>query len=133
MQYPEIQKIFIVDADPFWTGVLLGALAKLGYYDITAFNSGADCIEHLSEEPGLVFMDSQVEALCGRDVLYRIERHHPSIPVIFCSAQEDIPVAVKSMKGRSCHYISKTRIHKGELVSVIDSAMRRQAFSQEIY
>jgi DNA-binding NtrC family response regulator len=127
------KRIFIVDDDPFWTAVLTQQLNELGYTDVSVFNSGADCIKQLHRNPNMVFLDYQMEEMDGLDVLVRIKEYYPGIGVVFCTAHEDLEVAVYAMKSGSFDYLLKINTTKEELITIIESLAATQVFTENVY
>lgn len=112
-------KIFIVDDDPFWTELLMQILRNNGYEDLTVFTNGTDCLASLSESPGLILLDYSMDTLNGIEVLRKIKRVDPNISVVFISSQEDLEVAVTSLRYGAFDYIVKGRDEATKLPKVI--------------
>ncbi len=127
------KRIFIVDDDPFWTAVLTQQLNELGYNDVSAFSGGADCIQQLHRNPNMVFLDYQMEEMDGLDVLARIKEYYPGIGVVFCTAHEDLEVAVGAMKSGSFDYLLKINTTKNELATTIENLAASQVFTEKVY
>lgn len=111
--------IFIVDDDPFWTMMLTKMLSSIGFSDIKTFDNGTACIENLDQNPGLIFLDYQMENMDGIEVLQKIKFFSEEIGVIFCTAHQDLSVAVDAMKYGSYDYLLKENASKNELLSII--------------
>jgi DNA-binding NtrC family response regulator len=121
MKQSKIKEIFIVDDDPFWTGILNQLLTELGYSHIHSFTSGASCLEHLHLNPSLVFLDYQMEEMDGLEVLQKIKSHSAATGVVFCTAQEDLNIAVTAMQNGSFDYLLKANANKKEVGAIISS------------
>jgi len=100
-------KIFLVDDDAFCLQVYQQHLNRLGHTLITTFNSGSDCLNHLTELPDIIFLDHGMDILNGLEVLKKIKRFNPDIYVIFLSGQENIATAVDALKYGAFDYIIK--------------------------
>lgn len=127
------KKTFIVDDDPFWSAILSEILTDLGYTDITTFGSGEECLEHLHANPALVFLDYQMEDMNGLEVLQQIKEHHSGIGVVFCTAHEDLSVAVNAMKYGSFDYLLKSNANKKEVAAIAEQMAAQQVFANKIY
>jgi DNA-binding NtrC family response regulator len=127
------KSIFIVDDDPFWTAVLSQVLSNLGYENLVTYNNGADCIADLPDDPALIFLDYQMEDMNGLEVLKLIKDRNPSIGVIFCTAHEDLGVAIDAMKYGSFDFLLKANATKEEVSSIIDNISKSQVFTRKIY
>ncbi len=115
-----IKRIFIVDDDPFWASMLSQMLSDLGYTNIFTFSNGTECLENLHLNPGLVFLDYQMEDMDGIKVLQKIKDYFPGIGVVFCTALEDLSVAVNAIKCGSFDYLLKSNATKRELENILN-------------
>ncbi len=133
MKTPHIKRTFIVDDDPFWTTLLTQMLTDLGYTNIITFENGADCIKNLHLNPSLVFLDYQMDEMDGLEVLQKIKNYYPGIGVVFCTAQEDLGVAVDAMKHGSFDYLLKSNVNKKELADILNEMNHKQLFAEKVY
>ncbi len=106
------QLIFIVDDDPVLAEMLKDHLSKMTSYQIKIFETGEDCLNHIQEKPGIVFLDFYLnsvnkDAMDGLDVLQEIKKIDPDIDVVMLSGQDKIEVAVKTMQYGAFDYIVK--------------------------
>lgn len=129
----ETKRTFIVDDDPFWTAVLKQLLTDLGYTNILTFPSGTDCLNNLHLNPGLVFLDYQMGDMDGIELLQKIKAYYPGIGVVFCTAHEDLSVAVDAMKYGSFDYLLKSNASKKELSSILNEMVETQVLADRIY
>lgn len=119
MNKQNINRIFIVDDDPFWTAVLTQILTDLGFENIITFTNGKDCIDNLHLNPNLVFLDYQMDDMNGIEVLKEVKNYYPGIGVVFCTALEDLSVAVSAMQYGSLDYLLKSNVNKTEVATII--------------
>ena len=131
MKIKNIKTTFIVDDDPFWTAMLSQLLTDLGYENIVTFSNGKDCLENLHLNPNLIFLDYQMENINGLEVLQKIKEYNKGIGVVFCTALEDLSVAVNAMKQGSFDYMLKSNATKKELTSIIESLNRYQVLFEK--
>jgi len=133
MEPQKIKRTFIVDDDPFWTALFTQMLTELGYKDIITFSSGKDCLDHLHLNPKLIFLDYQMEEMDGLEVLQKIKDNFPGIGVVFCSAHEDLSVAVNAMKSGSIDYLVKSKCGLVQLEAIIKDIASNQLFEEKVY
>ncbi len=133
MKKQNIKRTFIVDDDPFWTAMLTQMLTNLGYENIVTFSNGKDCVDNLHLNPNLVFLDYQMEDMDGLEVLQKVKSYYPGIGVVFCTAHEDLSVAVSAMKNGSFDYLLKSNATKKEVVSIIENMAEKQIFDVKVY
>lgn len=133
MKTQHIKRTFIVDDDPFWTALLSQILTDLGYENIICFSNGKDCIDQLHLNPNLVFLDYQMDDMDGLEVLQKVKAYYPGIGVIFCTALEDLSVAVSAMKYGSFDYLLKSNATKKEVESIIRQMGEKQVFADKVF
>ncbi len=100
-------KIFVVDDDPFCAELYKEHLMSTGYANITSYNNGQDCINNLTEQPDIIFLDYNMAPLDGLEVLKKIKRFSPDIYLVVLSGQEDMQVAINALKYGAFDYIIK--------------------------
>lgn len=120
MKNIKILPAFIVDDDPFWTEVLKQILQKIGFTKIHTFEDGQSCLKNIHLNPALVFLDYQMENSNGLDILQEVKGYYPGIEVIFCTALENLEVAIAAMEFGSVEYLLKTTVTE-ELVTELVS------------
>ncbi|SMG11254.1 Response regulator receiver domain-containing protein [Marivirga sericea] len=112
-------KMFLVDDDPFFLMLLEQSFQNLGITEIDTFSNGAECLNHLHENPEVIFLDYNMDNLTGYEVLKKIKRYDPDIFVILVSAQKDIKPAVDSLKHGAFDYIQKSDDTMNQVESVL--------------
>ncbi|MFM2325802.1 MAG: hypothetical protein RIR31_4 [Bacteroidota bacterium] len=133
MKIKKDTQIFIVDDDPVWTVMLTKMLNDLGCSNILTYSNGTDCISNLQHNPKLVFLDFQMEDINGLDVLQKIKKYNAEIGVLFCTAQEDLSVAIDAMKHGSFDFILKTNTTKQKIASIIENMADKQIFADRVF
>lgn len=119
MKISSTKRTFIVDDDPFWTAMLNQMLTELGFTSILTFSNGKDCVDHLHLNPQQIFLDYQMEDMDGLEVLQKVKSYYPGIGVVFCTAHEDLSVAVSAMEKGSFDYLLKANANIREVSSII--------------
>ena len=113
------QKIFLVDDDPFCRQLMEHAIRDLGFGNIQAFDNGAACLDALIEEPDIVFLDQMMGSVSGTDALKAIKRFNPDIYVVLVSGQQQVQVAVDSLKYGAFDYVVKDEQLTSRLATVL--------------
>lgn len=119
--YPDM-KIFLVDDDIFCLSLYEQFLRNLGYSNITAFNSGDECLEQLKEKPDLIFLDYNMEGMNGIDVLKAIKANTPDILVYIISGQESTQVAAEAIQHGAINYLVKSSLSPEKMPAVMAQA-----------
>lgn len=88
-------------------------------FDLTIVHSGRDGLEALNKAtPHVVLLDLKLgKGMDGIEVLKRIKKSHPDLPVIMITDYADVDTAVEAMKLGALHYMSKSpRIEELKLI-----------------
>jgi polysaccharide export outer membrane protein len=112
-------KIFLVDDDIFCLNLYREHLTNLGYDDISSFDNGPDCLNQLTQQPDVIFLDYEMDNLTGLEVLKKIKRFNPDIFVIFLSGQASIMTAVNALKFGAFDYIVKGMFERENIIKVL--------------
>ena len=104
-------KIFIVEDDKFYAGILEYHLSLNPEIEIEVFNSGKECIENLYKKPDLITLDFSLPDMSGIEVLKRIKLFNAALPIIIISGQEDIAIAVTLLKEGVYDYLIKNHVY----------------------
>lgn len=103
------KKIYLVDDDPFIAELFHHHLDAIGFQDVTIFNNGISALNRLIDQPEIIFLDYQMDTLNGFELLQKIKRFNPNILVVMVSGQDDMNVAIDSLKYGAFDYIVKGR------------------------
>lgn len=103
----EQKPILIVDDDANMRMALTQALGYSGYAVETAA-SGVDALKRFERDKyGIVITDMKMPKMSGMEVLQKIKRVSPQIPIIMITAYGTIDNAVEAMKKGAADYILK--------------------------
>ena len=120
-------KVFITDDDIFSLNVHEQYLKNIGISDINLFLNGVECLNNLSLNPDIIFIDHNMDILNGFETLKKIKRVNPNIFVVMVSAQENMNTAIEALKYGAFDYIIKGE----EVESKMRSAIHRISLIQE--
>lgn len=123
MENKTAQKIFIVDDEPYCLHLLEQYLTNLGYSQVFPINNSADCLNRLTEEPDIIFLDYNIDNVNGIDLLKKIKRFNPNIIVLFASSQEKIGIAVDALKYGALDYIIKEDMSEDRIKLNMEKAL----------
>lgn len=100
-------KVLIVDDETAILESLSGILEDEGYQTLTAEN-GPDGLEIVStQKPDIVLLDIWMEGMDGLEVLSRLKRRNPELPVIMISGHGTIETAVQATQKGAYDFIEK--------------------------
>ena len=118
--------IFILDDDPSFLRSAFRLLRAAGY-PVQAFESGQEFLKQLVPEmSGCVVTDLEMPGLNGLELQEALKKSVNPLPVIFLSAQGDIPKTVHAMRSGAEDFLTKLG-PKEELLAAIKRALARDA------
>jgi len=102
-----IKTIFIVDDDIFYTNILENKINEIGNYAIEIYHTGQDCINNSHKQPDIIFLDHFLGDTNGFEVLKDLKSTYPDIHILMLSAQEELQLAVNTLKYGATDYLIK--------------------------
>ncbi len=108
--------IFVVEDNLLFNQMVCEHLKKHNYTNLKSFATGNDCIKAVmkGEHPDIIIQDYFLDDMNGVDVLKAVKKQSKKSEFIFLTANEDIEVAIDSMKYGAFDYIIKD---KGDVLS----------------
>ncbi len=118
--------IFVVEDNKMYNQLITGHLSKNGYSSLKSFTSGKECIEAVqnNEIPNIVIQDYFMSEMNGLEVLQKVKKIIPNVEFIFLTANEDIDVAVSTMKSGAYDYVIKDNVALDKVVNKIQKIIR---------
>ena len=117
---PEL-RICLVDDDVLCLNLYKQFLKQLGYTSVEMFDNGVDCLNSLEEmHPDVIFLDYNMEGLNGIEVLKKIRAFDKNIIVLFISGQENIEIAINTMKQGAIDYLLKASLSPAKMKEVME-------------
>jgi two-component system, OmpR family, response regulator len=106
--------IFIVDDSQVTLEALAGDLARTFRCDILKFDSAEDCLLNLDKEPDIIIADYYLDSeyqykMNGDQMLAKIKKDHPDLPVIMYSSQNSLDVVIRLLKLGASDFILKEK------------------------
>lgn len=114
METKEKIKVFLVDDDNMFIKALKHQLSKeKAPIEISAFPTGEECMQHLHQSPALIVLDYNLnsnypDAMDGIQVLKKIKCKAPETEVIMLSSQDNIEVAMETLRNGAYDYVTKS-------------------------
>lgn len=116
----KLKNIIIIEDNIFYQELIKSHFNEKDYR-VKCFESGEDFLA-FETDPDLIILDYNLAGkLNGIDVLKRLKQEVNSVPVIFLSGQEDIEVALNSLKSGAFDYVIKNE----DAFDQIDQAISR--------
>jgi two-component system response regulator FixJ len=116
--------VFVVDDDASFLRSVTRLLEAAGYA-VKAYESAPQFIEELEPETrGCVLADLMMPELDGLELQTALAESRNPLPVVFLSAQGDIPTTVEAMRGGAEDFLTKL-CPKEKLLEAVSRAMQR--------
>jgi DNA-binding NtrC family response regulator len=103
-------RILIVEDEFFFANLIRTFLDKNGYKDLKHVDNALECLQQVREDriPDIIILDYNLGNLDGVSTLKQIMAYKPDLKVILLSGQEDVEVAVQSIK-KGARYAKRKR------------------------
>lgn len=125
-------KIFVVEDDLWYGEILEYHLSLNPEYEVIRFATGKECLENLFQQPSVITLDYSLPDMACEEVMDRIHKINPEIPIIIVSGQENISTAVSLLKKGAYDYIVKDDETKEILWNSIKNVRERAKLKNEI-
>ncbi|MCY1719695.1 response regulator [Prolixibacteraceae bacterium Z1-6] len=101
--------IYVVEDNKMYNKIVTEYLVREGFKKVKSFLSGKECLRAVKggESPDIVIQDYHLQDSTGIDVLVNVKKHSKNSEFIFLTANEDMEVAVNSIKYGAFDYIIK--------------------------
>ena len=118
--------LLLIDDEKNYLLVLETLLTEAGYA-VTALNDPETALAFLEEsEVDIVITDMKMPRISGREVLERVKKNWPHIPVLIMTAFGSIESAVEAMRYGAFNYITKPFSNDELLLSIQNAAHHRR-------
>lgn len=122
--------VLLIDDDAALLGLLRLELEAEGHRIVTAVD-GASALSLLeSDKPGAVVLDLGLPDIPGEELLARIVRDHPELPVVILTARDDVGSVVDCMRAGASDFVTKPFDH-ARLVTAVANAIERGRLTRE--
>ena len=123
--------ILVVEDDPDIAMLLRDRLTHMGHEGMAAYDGQAalDAMEKVA--PGLLLLDLELPRVNGMDVLKRIRKDWPDLPVVVMTAHGTIARAVEAMKEGATDFVTKP-FDDDYLKLVIGKALERDELKRTV-
>jgi DNA-binding NtrC family response regulator len=119
-------KILVVEDDAA-SGRMLRALFRSEACEVFLAPTGGQALQVAASQPGLdaVFLDLGLPDLPGMQVLERLKKERPGLPVIILSGDTEIPSAVQAIQLGATNYFVKP-INTGQILAALRQLLERK-------
>lgn len=123
MNHEKYPLIFIVEDNSVYNKLIVNHLRSHKLIRIESFLSGEECLKNIDQKPDIIIQDYLLDGINGIDVLKATRRKNPDTEFIFLSGQDNIEVAINSMKYGAYDYIVKDQFALSKLTDKINKIM----------
>ena len=126
-----LERILIVDDEPYVRTVMAAMLEKSSYTAVLAAN-GLEAIQHLVSDPpyDLILSDIMMSGLDGIGLLERVREVQPDTPMVMVTAIHDISVAITAMRNGAYDYLLKP-FERDQLLATVKRALEYRRLVQQ--
>ena len=119
-------KIYIVEDNPLYSAVLEQNLLSSGFTDVELFDDGEACLNQLSNQPEVILLDYQLgtDKMNGIEIFKEIKRKSQETKVVLLSNQDEVRVAVESLRLGAFDYIIKGKYAMDNLLNALHRIRR---------
>lgn len=117
-------RVLIVEDEPGISRMLERGLTANGHKAMSADNGHDGLRLALDEDVDVVLLDIMLPGLDGHEVLKRIRRKKPSLPVLMLTARDELPGKVAALDSGADDYMTKPFAFE-ELIARIRALIRR--------
>lgn len=118
--------IFIVEDNKAYNKIVEHQLHANGYQNVITFVSGEDCLQNVKLKPDIVIQDYRLQGMSGINVLQRFKKVLPKCEFIFLSGQDNVDIAVNTVKLGAFDYIVKNETAIQRLLQKIENIIQIQ-------
>src|SRR5438128_1838175 len=123
--------ILVVEDDPDVATILRDRLQAMGH-EVMTVGDGQAALDTLQQAaPSLMFLDIELPKLNGIEVLKRVHKDLPELPVVVMAAQGTLQRAVEAMKEGATDFVTKP-FDNEYLNLVIGKTLERGALKREV-
>jgi len=122
--------VFAVDDDSILLEFMKALLERKGVV-VKTFSSGELCLDHLDEDPAIIFLDKMMPGLDGVETLKRIKERNDEIPVIMVTSVDDAESAVEVLQLGAYDYIVKP-FDEARVYANLEKALEQNALKKKV-
>ena len=107
MQNTKNPLIFVVEDNHIYNKLVVSYLKTNRYTNVESYFSGEEAIQNMHKNPDIVIQDYLLDGITGIEVLIKAKKIAPNVEFIFLSGNDNIDIAINSMKYGASNYIVK--------------------------
>jgi DNA-binding NtrC family response regulator len=124
--------IFIAEDNEWYNKLLAHNLALNPDYVIEQFYTGKALLQSLEKKPDVITLDYRLPDMDGHTILKKIKDEYPDIEVIMISEQDEIEVAVETLKSGAFDYLVKSNDIRDRLLNTVNNIRKNVGLKEKI-
>lgn len=107
MQNTKNPLIFVVEDNHIYKDLVVSFLKTHKYTNVESYLTGEEALKNMHKNPDVVIQDYLLDGMTGIEVLIKAKKIAPNVEFIFLSGNDNIDIAINSMKYGASNYIVK--------------------------
>ncbi|MBC8005302.1 MAG: response regulator [Verrucomicrobia bacterium] len=107
MQNTKNPLIFVVEDNHIYKDLVVSYLKTQKYSNVESYLTGEEALKNMHKNPDVVIQDYLLDGMTGIEVLVKAKKIAPNVEFIFLSGNDNIDIAINSMKYGASNYIVK--------------------------
>ena len=124
MQNTKNPLIFVVEDNSIYSNLVVSYLKTSKFTNVEHFSTGEEALANMHKNPDIVIQDYLLDGITGIEVLIKAKKIHPHVEFIFLSGNDNIDIAINSMKYGANNYIVKDQQALPKLVEKIHMLLK---------
>jgi len=122
--------VFVVDDDPSVRRSIKRLIGSVGL-QVELFGSAQEfLLSKRPDAPSCLVLDIRLPGISGLDFQHKLAQANIHIPIIFITAQGDIPMSVRAMKAGAVEFLTKP-FREQDLLDAIQLALERDRLRRQ--
>jgi len=125
--------IFVVENNKIYNHLVSEYLKKHNFSRVRSIFSGEECIQVIEkgEIPDIIIQDYLLEEMNGIDVLRKVKKKSPRTDFLFLTSNENMDVAVNTIKFGAYDYIVKDKLALEKVVFKINKIIQLKKLQEK--
>jgi CheY-like chemotaxis protein len=102
--------IFVVEDNQIYNKLVVSYLKTNKFTNVEAYLTGEEVLKNMHKNPDIVIQDYLLDGMTGIEVLIKAKKICPNVEFIFLSGNDNIDIAINSMKYGAYNYIVKDQM-----------------------
>lgn len=119
MQKTKNPLIFVVEDNHIYKELVVSYLKSHKYTNVESFLTGEEAMKNMHKNPDIVIQDYLLDGMTGIEVLIKAKKINPKIEFVFLSGNDNIDIAINTMKYGAYNYILKDQRALQKMVEMV--------------